>query len=210
MKKYLIFLVFALYAGAASSATVVIVNSGFTFSPAEITINGDDIIDFQLGSSHNAVEVSQSTWAANGNTPLPGFSTPFGGGQVAELTPGVHYYVCTPHASGGMKGTITVTGASGINDNTSDIPAFDLYPNPSTGKFILQYGNPGFSNGNLYDDDLQASMEIFNLSGGKIYELPGFIARVSNEIDISSLSDGVYFVRIYDRKKIYTQKLIKQ
>jgi len=210
MKKYLFILAFVIYSGFAFSDSVIIVNSGFTFSPDDISINSGDIVDFQLESFHNAIEVSESTWMENGNTPLPGFSTPFGGGQVAELSSGVHYYVCSVHASGGMKGKITVIAPSGINDGAPGSMKFSLYPNPSNGQFTIQYNSPDSPDGSLSGNDLQASLEIYNILGDKIYEMPGFISLTSNEIDLSSIPDGNYFVRIYDRKKIYTQKMIKQ
>ncbi len=93
-------------------STIWTVNSsGTTFTPATITITVGDTVNFSIASSHDATEVSQATWNVNGNTPLSGgFQTPMGGGLVlpAQLTVGIHYYVCSPHASMGMKGTVTV------------------------------------------------------------------------------------------------------
>lgn len=92
---------------AAQTRTVT--NAGFTFSPADITINAGDSIHWQLASMHDVVEVTQQTWNANSNAAKAGgFSTPFGGGTVTFDTPGTYYYVCSPHASLGMKGKITV------------------------------------------------------------------------------------------------------
>lgn len=209
MKK-LLFTVLVLYSGYAFSATVTILNSGFTFSPDNVTINFGDTVNFQLGSSHNAVEVSEVTWTANGNTPLPGFSTPFGGGQVIGLTSGVHFYVCEPHASGGMKGKITVIPFSGVDTYEPGSGKINLYPNPTNGKFTMQYKGSATPTGNLSGNDQQTSLEIFNILGDKIYAIQGIDSQTSNEINLSSFSDGIYFIRIYDRKKIYTEKLIKQ
>lgn len=99
---------------AAFCTTWTVVNSGFAFSPATLTITDGDIVQFTLASNHNAREVSQTTWNANGNTALSGgFQTAFSGGTVtaAQLTVGTHYYVCSPHAGGGMKATIIVQAA---------------------------------------------------------------------------------------------------
>ncbi|HNW55441.1 MAG TPA: plastocyanin/azurin family copper-binding protein, partial [Bacteroidales bacterium] len=108
MKKVILLFGMIYCAVAAFSATVNITNAGFTFSPAAVTINLGDDVNFQLGASHDAVEVSKVTFDAGGNTPLAGgFSVAFGGGTVTvdKLTVGTHYYVCSPHASVGMKGT---------------------------------------------------------------------------------------------------------
>ncbi len=210
MKKLLLFSALALFSGVAFSATVTITNSGFAFSPDNISINLGDTVNFQLGGIHNAVEVSESTWSANGNTPLPGFSLPLGGGQVVGLTAGTHFYVCTPHASGGMKGKITVNDFSGTDSPEKDAGYFSIYPNPTNGKFTLQIKNSMLFEGNATIDGNDNSLEIYNLLGDKILSYQNFIPQPSTEIDLNSYAPGVYFVRIYDRKNIYTQRLILQ
>ena len=90
-------------------------NMGNTFSSSTITINFGDTVNFLISGSHDAREVSLMTWNANGNTALfGGFQTNFGGGMVypTQLGVGSHYYVCTPHASMGMKGIIIVQNCS--------------------------------------------------------------------------------------------------
>ncbi len=94
---------------AANPQTHTVTNAGFTFSPADITINAGDSVQWQLASIHDVVEVTQQTWNANGNTPKAGgFSTSFGGGTVKFDTPGTYFYVCELHASIGMKGRVIV------------------------------------------------------------------------------------------------------
>ncbi len=94
------------------AATSSITNSGFVFSPSSVTITAGDTVIFSLGGSHNAIEVDQVTYNANGNTPLGGgFAVPFGGGVLTGLTVGTHYYVCGNHFSMGMKGMIIVQPA---------------------------------------------------------------------------------------------------
>jgi plastocyanin len=107
--------------GNVSQATTYnVTNAGFTFSPATLTINIGDEVNFDLGVDHNAVEVSKATWDVNGFTSNGGFATPLGGGQVTFLQPGTYYYVCVPHASLSMKGTIVVNTITGINNPSND------------------------------------------------------------------------------------------
>lgn len=209
MKKVLLFGAFALlFAGYASGASVTIISSGFTFSPNEVTINAGDTVNFQLGGAHNAVEVNETTWNANGSTALAGgFSVSFGGGQVTGLTAGIHFYVCQPHASIGMKGKITVNAPSGIGDNEPVVSKINIFPNPTSGKFTLQINN---ASDNFAGIDQQIRLEIFNILGEKIANVPGLISQTSGEIDLSSVPDGIYFIRINDRKKVYTEQLIKK
>lgn len=211
MKNILLFGAFALVcSGFAHGNSVTITNSGFAFSPDNITINSSDTVNFQLGGSHNAMEVNEATWNANGNTPLPGFLTPFGGGQVTGLTAGVHFYVCEPHASLGMKGKITVNGPAGLNDFAEGSAKINIYPNPTNGKFTIQFNGAGIQAAGFLSNNLQSGIEIYNVLGEKMFDLQGYNSKDLTEIDISSVPDGIYFIRINDNKKIYTEQIIKQ
>lgn len=80
------------------------------FSPEDLTIAVGDCVSFIMSDTHNAVEVSQETYDSLGAEPLDGgFNVTFGETQDVYFgEAGTHYYVCQPHASGEMVGTITV------------------------------------------------------------------------------------------------------
>lgn len=106
---YMIVLALLCIAGARSGAvTHTVVDAGFSFSPATLTINLGDTVVFAISPAHNVVEVTQTTWNSNGNTSNGGFTLPFGGGTLVIGAVGTYYYVCSPHASMGMKGQISV------------------------------------------------------------------------------------------------------
>ena len=204
MKKSLLSLLLLSIAITGFSKTWTIINVEFTFSPSEISILLDDSVFFDLESMHNAVEVSQLTWEANGNTPLPGgFSVPFGGGLVLpeKLTTGTHYYVCTPHAFGGMKGIIIVQSAVGIpvNPLTAKI---SIYPNPSNGKFQLDIIDSQFAN--------EYSLEIYDAKGGKIFATSQTSQQTNFNLDLSGFPKGIYFIRLFDGNLQYKRKIIIQ
>lgn len=111
MKKIYSVLIFSVLACFSYAATTVVTNAGNTYTPADIIITEGDTVEFNLNFSHDVVEVSQATYNSNGTLSNGGFTLPFGGGTLTGLTPGVYYYVCTPHAFIGMKGTITVNAA---------------------------------------------------------------------------------------------------
>jgi plastocyanin len=93
--------------------THTIGDAGLAFVPDELTIQVGDTVNFDLTSTHNAVEVSMATWMMDGTSPLSGgFNIPFGGGTYVFTEPGTYYYVCQPHVTAGMKGTITVLADS--------------------------------------------------------------------------------------------------
>ena len=86
---------------------------GNAFSPDTIICNLGDTINFSLGSYHNAVEVDQTTFLANGSTSNGGFN--FGYGTTSSFIPTnaqIYYYVCQPHAAAGMTGVIIVNGGA--------------------------------------------------------------------------------------------------
>lgn len=113
MKAFVsLFLLLTLCASMSFGVTHLITGPGFTFSPSSLTINLGDTVQFSLASIHNAVELNQATWNANGTTSNGGFVVPFGGGTLVLTHVGTYYYICQAHAFFAMKGIITVQAAN--------------------------------------------------------------------------------------------------
>lgn len=204
MKKLILFSLLASFGYVGFGATVTITNSGNTFSSSTVTIALGDIVDFSIGNIHNAVEVSQATWNDNGNTPLSGgFSLGFGGGIVPaeKLTVGTHYYVCSPHAEFGMKGTIIVLNTTGLAEKQAADGIF-IFPNPSKGNFNLEISASLASK--KYD------LGIYNAQGKKVYSKSDIQQQNTTNIEISDLPKGTYFVRVYGRKENIYKKIVVQ
>jgi plastocyanin len=186
MKK-IILLFLSLSISLTSFSTIwSITNSGTTFANNNISIIQGDSVNFILASMHNAIEVSKTTWDANGNTPLAnGFQVPFGGGFLlpVQLTVGTHYYVCSPHASLGMKGIITVQAETGINEVNSSNRII-IFPEVSS-DFITLKGNVNTENSKYIIYDLL----------GRIIKA-GNYSNVNNVISVSELPVGIYFIQI--------------
>ena len=83
------------------SISNTITTSGFNFEPSILNCSVGDTIFFELGSSHNAIEVSEENY--NSNSPIPlenGFQFQFGFGASSFLIADeakIYYYVCVPH-----------------------------------------------------------------------------------------------------------------
>ncbi len=194
--KFIIGFIYVFLAMTAQlpAVTHTIISSGFTFVPDNITINLGDTLNFSLGSTHNAREVSLVTWNSNGTTSNGGFEVPLGGGIVVLTEVRTYYYVCVPHASFGMKGTIVVASVTGIESANEIIPSkFTLhpnYPNPfnptTTVSFVI--GQSSFVN-----------LRIFDILGREVATLvnevkqPGEYTVLWNAEDRPS---GIYFYRI--------------
>ena len=187
MKKILIFFTFALCSEIALSTIVPVTDSGFTFSPQTITVNAGDTVSFSLASIHNVAEVSQATYAANGNTLLAGgFSTPFGGGWVftAQLTIGTHWYVCQPHASMGMKGRIIVQSATAIAENLLQ-SGISIYPSPASSEVTVNFGK-----------EMSGTVRLSNIAGEILEQTETNSAVLT--FDLVDKPKGVYFITVTD------------
>jgi plastocyanin len=174
--------------------TYTIVNSGFTFSPNTLTVNVGDTVDFVLDVIHNARQVDQATWNANGNTSNGGFDTPDGGGIVVMSQPGTVYYVCKYHYTMGMKGTITVNSATGISQVNGSLPSNYLllqnYPNPFNPATTISYALP-------YESKI--SVKIYDVSEKQITELADNTESAGYHnlnFNADNLASGIYFYRI--------------
>ena len=80
------------------------------FAPENLTISVGDCVSFEMSTEHNAVEVSQETYDNRQGSALEGgFSVGFGATKEVYFgEAGIHYYVCQPHVTMDMVGTITV------------------------------------------------------------------------------------------------------
>jgi plastocyanin len=203
MKTTLFFAAFVLCSVIALSNKVTVTNAGFTFSPDSISIHTNDTVVFQLSTIHSVVEVSEGTWLANGNTPLPGFSLPLGGGELTGFTTGIHYYVCGIHFAMGMKGRIFVTSGLGIAPPETGGGKIAIYPNPTSGKFSFSYKETAIAPGIFTAD-------IYNILGTKILSQSGLEPQTSYEIDLTTFPDGLYFLRISDGLKSNTVRILKR
>jgi plastocyanin len=190
MKKYLLSLVLFLSCAGGYCTTWTVTNTGYAFSPATITITIGDDVNFVLASIHNVQEVSQTTWAANDNTPLSGgFSTSFGGGLVpsSQLGIGTHYYVCVPHASMPMKGMIIVQSVTGIAENQLQ-PGFSVFPNP-TDQLLTIKANSALIGSEYF---------ITDRSGRQV--LSGSLVNESTPVNMGQLTSGIYLFQIKGQK----------
>ena len=107
MKKILVFLFIISIIFSCSKSEVdpvlsisnTITTSGLNFVPSVLNCSVGDTIFFELGSSHNAVEVSEADYIANSPAPLEnGFQFEFGASSFLIIDEAkTFYYVCTPH-----------------------------------------------------------------------------------------------------------------
>lgn len=204
MKKILLAFLVSTFFLNVFGTTFTIVNVGITFSPATTTITQNDNVTFTLASVHDAVEVSKATWDANGNSPIIGFQLPFGGGTIlgSSLAPGVHYFVCEPHATFGMKGTITVQGTLAVPDikTQNDIM---IYPSPAKENITVQLNT---------STSTPVEIKLFNLQGKLVDVLlpkSNFSGLLLRTFSLNKATGaGIYFVQITTGDNSAYQKIV--
>jgi DNA-binding beta-propeller fold protein YncE len=74
-----------------------------------------------------------------------------------------------------------------------------IYPNPASSEISLE----------LNSDLKNAELSVINILGERVLTQYLGISQISS-IDISSLTNGIYFIQIRDNNKTFTQKFIKQ
>lgn len=94
-----------------------------------------------------------------------------------------------------MKGTILVLVASGVAQ-TLIKPGIEVYPNPSGGKFRLEFNN--------FENSQNSKLEVYGIRGEKIYELS--ISDAIIEIDLSTRANGIYMLKINDGHNVIAEK----
>ncbi len=189
--------------GIQAQTNDTIKESGFAYSPVELTVNTGDTVVFVGTDFHPVLEVSEATWTNNGTTLLEGgFSFPSGNGKIKLTEAGVHYYVCTAHvASDEMKGKITVVAPSAIRNIPGNATA-SVYPVPLTGSILY------ISFNNQVQKNLTVS--VYDLAGNLRTSSSGSTSNGQYSVDCASLPNGLYLMKLSsDDGDSYT-KFLKQ
>lgn len=166
---------------------------GITLEQASVTINTGDIIVWTLGDGapHTVQSDDPDAPGAFGSGPMQG------NGQTYQFTfndPAVIDYRCGVHGS--MQGVITVVDGLGIEE-----------------KFV--------SNLKYYPTVTSSSLTINSLFPVERYEIYDALVRKVTEgtfsnanhsvLDVSSLSNGVYFVTVVSKDQLKTSfKIVKE
>ncbi|MBW8049652.1 MAG: T9SS type A sorting domain-containing protein [Cytophagales bacterium] len=151
----------------------------------------------------NSSGVGTATIFVSGGTPSYTYSwAPFGGTDsiATGLTAGIYTVTVIDNNGCILLDTVIVDNITGISQSTTTGYNIRLYPNPTTGKFILQFGK--------YPKNLVIT--VLNLLGEVITKIenenPTFYNKF--EIDLSSEANGLYFIKIQTATRIITRKII--
>jgi plastocyanin len=189
--------------GMQAQINDTIKDNGFSFSPAELTVNAGDTVVFMGSDFHPVLEVSEATWTNKGTTPLEGgFSFPSGSGKVKFTEAGVHYYVCTAHvASDDMKGKITVVAPSAIRDIPGNAIA-SVYPVPLAGSTLyISFKNQAQRN---------LTVSVYDLAGNLRISSSGSTGNGQYTVDCTNLPKGLFLMKLSSEDGDSYTKFVKQ
>lgn len=168
-----------------------------------VTVNPNPVVS--LGPNINLCTTSQTTLNA-GNFPTYSWSD----GSTAStlvvdgtiLGPGTYtYIVYVTNANGCTNSDTVVVNVSlctGINGSTSLSMTLDIYPNPSTGAFNISIGNEMGS---------KLKLEIMSIDGQLVF-LKESVRTTGEQIDISDLAKGVYFLKVSDQDQVIIKRIV--
>ncbi len=92
-----------------------------------------------------------------------------------------------------LEKALQIANCTGIKDIAEQHRSIKIYPNPSAGKFIIE---------------ASGELQAYNMLGEKIYSQQ--LVSEKSEIDLSSRSKGIYFLKVQSGDKIYSGKVIIQ
>ena len=133
------------------------------------------------------------------------------GSQLNALTNSItfRFYAWNAESSGGSFGidnvsfmgsatnTVTLPNAVGIKNFSNEAGSLALFPNPVNSRRLV-----------LKQDERFDEIEIISLAGTVLLHFEGQQKETSRELDVSDLTGGVYFLRIYSAEHVFMQKFV--
>ena len=87
----------------------------------------------------------------------------------------------------------------GIPDEDIKNQSITVFPNPSSGKFTIETDNSSL-----------VTIDVINSTGTIVFSTSNINKLKSVEIDLSNYGGGIYFVRVNNGEKTYTEKILVQ
>ena len=123
--------------------------------------------------------------------------------KMANFTPNQKTRMKAMFATGQSLNPLSTSNActppAGVEEN-ENIQNINIYPSPTSGKVNINFSiiNP-----------CDVTVSVHNIIGAEIYSFnKNKASTVNSDIDISSQSSGIYFVKIKTENQVVTQKII--
>ena len=186
---------------AHSQSLHIVEVTNFEFIPADISIAVGDTVEWQWVSGIHTTTSDSTTGQNVWDAPIDVSNQTF---RFVITAPGVHQYVCTPHVTLGMVGTITAT-VSSVNNENKLPEKFILsqnYPNPFNPSTKISWQAPvgGYQ-----------TLKVFDILGKEVANLiDEYRPAGSYEVkfDAENLKSGIYFYKLETGNFLETKKMI--
>ncbi len=178
--------------------------NGTCTSTAVKSVTVNSLPSVSLTAAQTTACVNGSTIALTGS-PVGGVFT---GSNVASsvFTPGasagtyVQTYAYTNTLTGcsnTASNSIVVTVCTGLNTKNADGIAIQIYPNPNSGMFTVELNN-----------SLTKTIQVTDLTGRIVLE--NTTTANNFNVNISTLANGVYYVKVISNNSVNVLKVVKQ
>lgn len=158
---------------------------GYSFPANPITVQRyDSSLVLPCGSTLTSA-VSNCVYAANVGWPVTATIVP-----VSSFTLGTVNVTVTPSAFSVNQNFCTVVG---LENDSFDRDGIEIYPNPANDKLHIE------------SEQLPEKIQIFDLNG-KVIKNSGN----TNDINVTDLPQGIYFIRIKTDRGDFNRKFIKE
>lgn len=169
--------------------------SGVAYVDNDIDAFVGDTVTIEATGNHPLVQVEQSVWDLNGNTPLgSGWGTEITTFTFKITTSDDIYYVCSNHVGAGMKGKINVSVPTGTED-LANAQTLDIFPNPVVGNSFSIKGNQ-----DLFEE---SQLNLYNVQGQLVKSIKVLGERINLE---GQLNAGVYTGVLVKNDKVILRK----
>ncbi len=187
----------------ATTHTILVGQSGLTFSPSSITtvVVGDVIHWSWVSGSHTSTSLVIPGGAASWTNGMTSAAANF---DYTVTTAGTYNYQCNPHSGSGMTGSFVASAATSVDQSSMIYSSLVVSPNPATDRIQLEFNS---------DHSFRAELLVFDASGNEQMKKYMDAHAGDNEfsLSISSLPKGMYFLNVLDDgTALVVRKFIKE
>ena len=203
MKKYIfVFLSMMFLAGTIFSnrihATIHQVQVGnYSFNPSSMNvIIGDTVKWIWVSGTHTTTSTTIPPGATSWDSPITSSNPSY---EYVVTVEGTYNYKCSIHASMGMVGSFVASSHPLTVDN-HDVVVFRIFPDPVTSKLTISFEaipTPG------------SEISVFDLNSTIVLGPVGISDKII-DLDLSNLSEGIYFVCVSTVNGNTIKRVIKQ
>jgi len=196
MKSLYLFLTIIFLLLIASNAQIhTVTQTGNTFSPQALQVHvGDTVRWIWTGGSHTTTSINTPLGASTWDSPLNSTVTSYD--YVVEFA-GMYNYVCLPHQSMGMTGTIEALLPTYIDEQ--QLKSVSIYPNPFENNISVRLPQT---------HQFAKGVVVWDITGKIILsDFTGF--ESSYELNTELWQSGTYVLNVYVGAERYWEIVIK-